>query len=136
MNTFEQINSSIVYTDFIVLLAAKIGCCFLGGYTLVGVVFQALDLALDVCRYLFSVTFHAFVAFHLLGVHSADAVVRAVTAGVVMRVLLDMVDEVRILDEDVCQLEEFESLVHNALTAVTRLHATDVDKNGSLVVGR
>ena len=76
----------------------------------------------------FTVALHALMAFHILGVHTSDAVVGASASGVIMRVVLNMLDEVRVLDKHVRHLEEFESFVHDLLTVVTTLHTAYVDE--------
>ena len=46
----------------------------------------------------------------------------------VMRVFLHMVHELRIFDQHVRDLEQFESFVHDLLAVIAALHAADVDQ--------
>ena len=85
-------------------------------------------LALDTRSDLLTVPQHALVALHVLGVHTSYAVVRTATTGMVMRILLHMVHELRIFDEHVRDLEQFEPFVHDLLTVIAALHTADINK--------
>ena len=81
---------------------------------------------------MFAVTLYALVAFHIQRVHTSHAVVGTTATGMIMRVSLHMADEIRILDEHMSYLEQFEAFIHNLLTVVARLHTTDVDESWRL----
>ena len=66
-------------------------------------------------------------ALHILAVHTAYAVVRTTTTGVIVRVLLDMFHEIRIFDKHVRYLEQLEAFIHDLLTVVTALHTAYVN---------
>ena len=75
-------------------------------------------------------------ALHILAVHTAYAVVRTTTTGVIMRVLLDMFHEIRIFDKHVRYLEQLEAFVHDLLTVVTALHASYVNQRNIRILER
>ena len=92
-----------------------------------GLGFESGYLPLDTRSDRLSVALHALVTFHILAVHTSHAVVGTFATRMIMRIRLYMLHEVRIFDQHMRYLEEFKTLVHDLLTVITGLHASNIN---------